>query len=170
MTRIQRRDPDATYHRLDPAGVTALAPELRLEDAARRVRPSRLHAGECEPSPSSSKRVGHQLDTVPVADWKTWLRWRLLTTRASDLSKPFRDEDFYFRQDRADRRQRAGTALGDAAPTSADADLGEALGQIFVEKYFPPESKRRMQELVHNLRATLGATRSRTPTGSIPNT
>ena len=154
MTRVQRRDPYATYHRLDLAGVAELAPgydwkmllgEFNLPDS------TPVNVSE----PEFVKTVGHQVDTVPLADWKTWLRWRLFNDAASDLSKPFRDEDFYF-------SKTVLTGVKEQEPRwetcakEVDGDLGDALGQIFVEKYFPPESKRRMQELVHNLRATLG--------------
>ncbi len=99
--------------------------------------------------------VGRQLKTAPLADWKTWLRWRLFDDAASDLSKPFRDEDFHFNKTVLSGVQEQ-QPRWETCATDVDRELGEALGQLFVEKYFPPESKRRMQELVANLRATLG--------------
>ncbi len=154
MTRVQRRDPYATYHRMDLAGVTTLAPEYDWKGLLGEFGiPASTPVDVTEPE--FVKTVSHQLEAVPLADWKTWLRWRLFDDGASELSKPFRDEDFYF-------RKTVLTGVKEQEPrwetctNAVDSELGEALGQLFVEKYFPPESKRRMQELVRNLRTSLG--------------
>jgi len=81
---------------------------------------------------------------------KTYFKWRLLSAAAPFLSKPFVDERFAFYgtslrgipQNRP--RWKRGVAL-------VDDSIGEGLGKLYVEKYFPPESKARMQALVQNL-------------------
>jgi putative endopeptidase len=91
--------------------------------------------------------------SVPVERWRAYLRYHYLVGVADVLPKAFDDEvfDFYGRtlngqQQQRDRWKRAVAAV--------DRDLGEAAGQLYVQRYFPPESKRKMLELVENLRAS----------------
>ena len=91
--------------------------------------------------------------SVPVERWRPYFRYHYLVGVADVLPKAFDDEvfDFYGRtlngqQQQRDRWKRAVAAV--------DHDLGEAAGQLYVQRYFPPESKRKMLELVENLRAS----------------
>ncbi len=153
-TAVQRRDLAAMYHKTDLAGLTAMAPnfdwkllfhELHLSPAAA------INVNE----PEFLKRFDQQLTAAPLADWKTWLRWRLLTGSAARLSKPFVDENFHFKSTvltgvtEQQPRWRTCTAV-------ADGSMGEALGELYVAKYFPPQAKQRARELVENLKVTLG--------------
>ena len=154
LTRVARRDPYAVYHRMNLAGLAELAPNfdwkgLLLQFALPESTPVNVS------EPEFVKTFSRQLDAVSLADWKTWLRWRLLDGAAADLSQPFRDEDFHFNQ----------TVLNgvteqqprwEICTATVDRELGDALGEFFARQYFPPQSKRRMKELVDNLRATLG--------------
>ena len=154
LTRVARRDPYASYHRINLSGLSALAPNFDW-------KPLLLQFGLSESTPINVtepefiKAFSHQLDALPLADWKTWLRWRLFDGSASDLAQPFRDEDFHFNR----------TILNgvteqqprwEICTIAVDRELGDALGERFVQKYFPPESKKRMLELVANLRTALG--------------
>ena len=154
LTRVARRDPYATYHRMNLAGVSELAPNFDWKALLAQLKlpeSTPVNVGE----PEFLKAFSHQLDAVPLADWKTWLRWRFFDGAASDLAQPFRDEDFHFNR----------TVLNgvteqqprwEICTTTVDRELGDALGELFVRQYFPPRSKQRMQELVANLRAALG--------------
>jgi predicted metalloendopeptidase len=153
MTNVQRRDPYARYHKMDLAGLNALTPAfdwkpvLKLFDLPETTP---LNATE----PEFLKKFNAQLTAAPLEDWKTWLRWRLVNGAADYLSKPFRDAEFAF----------SGTVLTGVkeqlprwqqCANTVDRTLGDALGQVFVAKYFPPAAKQRMQQLVENLRAAL---------------
>src|SRR5262249_25572425 len=92
--------------------------------------------------------------TVPVADWRTYLRWHAARAAAPSLSKAFQDEDFAFNgkklngtpeQEPAWRRVQAAT----------DTALGEAIGPLYVARAFTPKAKERMRVLVENMRAAL---------------
>ena len=92
---------------------------------------------------------------VPVATWQSYLRYHLLAGRADVLPKAFDDEAFAFygrmlngQQQQRDRWKRGVSALG--------GSLGEAVGQLYVERHFPPDSKQRMTALVENLRRAYG--------------
>src|ERR1700694_350619 len=93
----------------------------------------------------------------PLSDWKVYLKWQLLNSTSSSLSAPFVEEDFAFYG-----KYLSGTTemkpRWKRCVESSDQYLGEALGKKYVEKYFPPEARARMQEMVRNLRAAMGET------------
>ncbi|HEV2392292.1 MAG TPA: M13 family metallopeptidase [Verrucomicrobiae bacterium] len=87
----------------------------------------------------------------PLDDWKVYLRWHLLRSMAPYLHAAAEEESFAFygkvlreQQEQEPRWQRAAHVI--------DSEIGEALGQLFVEKYFPPAARARMIELVDNLK------------------
>ena len=153
MDRVQRRDPYARYHKMDLGGLATLAPEFEWKSLLRQ-----LQLAETTPinvvEPDFIKKFNQQISAVPLEEWKIWLRWRLIDRASEYLSKPFVDQDFHF-----SRTVLSGVTeqlpRWQTCTASIDGSLGEALGQLFVEKHFPPEAKRRMNELVENLRATL---------------
>lgn len=152
LTNVQRRDPYAHYHKMDFAGLAALTPAFDWTPVFEEFKLSQstpINVGE----PAYMQKFNAQLAAVPVADWKTWLRWRLIDSAADSLSKPFVDQDFAFNTVLTGVKEQL--PRWQTCVATVDQNLGEALGQVFVEKHFPPEAKRRMNELVENLRATL---------------
>ncbi|HVS38783.1 MAG TPA: M13 family metallopeptidase [Gemmataceae bacterium] len=104
--------------------------------------------------PDFFKEVGKMVSATPVDSWKAYLRWNEVNQYASYLSKPFEDENFHF----------FGTVLNGVPEMqprwkrvleATDGLLGEALGQLYVEKHFPPEAKARAEAMVQNIRAAL---------------
>lgn len=94
--------------------------------------------------------VNRAIKAVSINDWKTYLRWNLINGTASKLSDNFVNEHFKF----------YGTMLNGIPALkprwkrsleATDNALGEALGKIFVEKYFTEASKKRVGEMVENL-------------------
>lgn len=152
MTAVQRRDPNARYHRMDWPAAAKLAPSI---DWTALVKALGLPpAGPVNVSePAFIQRVEDRLASTPVSSWKTWLRWRVLRAAAPALAKPFEDESFRF--------DAVLTGVAEPLPrwqrcaNLVDGAMGDALGEIFVTKYFPARAKQRMKELVENLRATL---------------
>ena len=96
--------------------------------------------------------LGKLFGQVPVATWRSYLTYHFLASAADTLPKAIDDErfDFYSRTLNGQPQQRDRWKRGLAA---LDGALGEALGQIYVSKYFPPDSKAKMVTLVENLRA-----------------
>jgi putative endopeptidase len=100
--------------------------------------------------PSFFRDLGELFDEVRLDSWRDWLRWKIVHGYASYLSADFVDEqfDFYGRTltGALELRERwkRGVSL-------VEGVLGEAVGQIYVERHFPPVSKTRMDELVANL-------------------
>jgi putative endopeptidase len=153
MTNVQLRDPVAVYHKMPFAQVKSLTPNLDWDFY--------LHALGVPPlatlnvsQPDFFKAVNSLLESVPLEDWKTYLRAHLVSRAAPLLSAPFVQEDFSF-------TNQILTGAKEIRPRfkrcidATDANLGEALGQLYVRKYFPPESKARALQLVQNLISAL---------------
>jgi len=153
MTNVERRDPEKIYHKMSVADAQALTPHLSWDAYFQAVGSPKLmeiNIGQ----PDFFKALDGLLASVPLADWKAYYRWQLIHRSAPLLSEPFVQENFAF-------SGRTLTGSKEIRPrwkrcTSAtDQQLGEALGQLYVQKYFPPEAKARALELVHNLLAAL---------------
>lgn len=153
MTRVERRDPHKRYNKLGIAGLEKTAPAYDWKGFLRaiRVQPSDDIVAD---SPLFLGELSRLMKEAPLDTWKTWLRWRIVRAAATELSKPFVDESFAFNQTtlRGIKEQQPRWQI---CSQLADRTLGHALGQLFVQKHFPPEAKRRMNELVENLRVTL---------------
>ncbi len=154
LTNVARRDPYNRVHKMDFASMEALAPAYDWKGAFQLLKvPTTVAVNVSEPE--FLKEFNRQLQNAPVETWKTWLRWRVIDDRADYLAKPFYDEWFHF-----ERTVLSGVTVQQArwkvCVSSTDATLGEALGRLYVDKHFPPEAQRRMQELVANMRAALG--------------
>jgi len=100
--------------------------------------------------PSYFSGLNKLMAATPLPTWKAYFKWHVLAAAAPYLSKDFVDERFAFRgtvlsgipENRP--RWKRGIAL-------IDDSMGEALGKLYVEKYFPPENKARMEALVGHL-------------------
>jgi endothelin-converting enzyme/putative endopeptidase len=154
LTNVARRDPYNRVHKMDFVSMEALAPAYDWKGAFQLLKvPTTVAVNVSEPE--FLKTFNRQLQEAPVETWKTWLRWRVIDDRADYLAKPFYDEWFHF-----ERTVLSGVTVQQArwkvCVSSTDATLGEALGRLYVDKHFPPEAQRRMQELVANMRVALG--------------
>jgi putative endopeptidase len=104
--------------------------------------------------PAFHQEVSKMLGDVPIATWKTYLRFHTVDGLAGFLSDDFQNEQFEF-YGRALRGQKEIKPRWKRVLDTINQQSGEALGQIYVKVAFPPESKKRMEELVNNLRAAL---------------
>ena len=154
-TPVELRDPAANYHRMTPADLQALTTHFMWADYLRETGfpdIAAINLGQ----PKFFQQLDQMLQSVPLADWKTYLRWHLVHESASLLSSKFVNEnfDFYGRtlQGTMELRPRWKRCV-----TATDHDLGEALGQKYVEKAFPPQAKAAALQMVHNLMAALRA-------------
>jgi putative endopeptidase len=150
MTRVERRDPQATYHKMDLAMLTDQAPGFKWAayfSAIGLDDPGKLNIGQPNFFSAESKMTGSR----PIADWKIYLKWHVLHDAARMLSNNFVRENFKF----------YGTTLTGAkemqprwkfALNVVNGEIGEALGMLYVQKYFPPQAKARAKEMVDNLK------------------
>jgi predicted metalloendopeptidase len=105
-------------------------------------------------APKFFETVSAVLKEAPIDTWKTYLRWHVLNSTAPYLSEPFVDEDFNFKG-RVLQGTKELLPRWKRCVTATDRRLGEALGQFYVQKYFPPSAKARALELVNNLTGAL---------------
>ncbi len=94
------------------------------------------------------------LTDVPVSTWQAYLRWNLIRQSAPNLPRVFADESFRF-YGTVLRGQKEQRPRDQRTVEQMNGLLGEPLGQLFVAKYFPPEAKARMMEMIGHLKASL---------------
>jgi predicted metalloendopeptidase len=102
------------------------------------------------------RELGRMAQGVPLAEWKVYLRWHLLRATAGYLSSPFEREAFAFNGTTLEGTQ-ALPPRWKRVLAETDAALGEALGKLYVERAFSPQSKQKALDMVANLRAALRA-------------
>lgn len=153
-TRLELRDPKANYNKTDLAGLEKMAPGIDWKGYFEGINlhvTNEINIGQ----PKFMSGMAKMITTVSVADWKVYFRWDLINSAASSLSTDFDKEHFAF----------YGTVLSGVKEQrprwkrmidQTSSSLGEAVGQIYVQKFFPPEAKKRMVELVNNLKVSLG--------------
>jgi putative endopeptidase len=152
LDNVALRDPSATDHKMTFAQLQAMTPHF---DWAAYYHSAKLAPADLNiDQPEFMKEAERQFSSTPIEQWKTYLRWQVLHFHADDLSTPFVDANFNFY-----RKQLAG--VGELKPRATrcaeytDAGLGEALGQEYVKRYFPPEAKARATEMVTNIVAAM---------------
>ena len=154
-TRVELRDPEKNYNLMTLAQMKTLTPDWPWENFFRAVTVPPIEQVNVR-QPEFFKEVNQELHTVALSDWKIYLRWHLIHASAPALSNGFVEENFDFYG-----RKLSGTKeilpRWKRCVQSTDQNLGEALGQTYVEKYFPPAAKARAKEMVNNLIAALRA-------------
>lgn len=152
QTRAERRDVPSNYHRLTLGEMDALTPHFSWERYVKAI--GAPVAGANVRVPAFLRAMDAELAARPVLEWRAYLRWRFLDGLSASLAAAFVAEQFHFKgtvlqgvQENLPRWQRC--------VQDTDIQLGEALGQAYVEKYFPPTAKRRALEMVDNLTAAL---------------
>jgi putative endopeptidase len=149
MSRLEMRDPYKTYNKLVFADFNQKTPAfnwaLTFQDFGTSAPDSVLVS-----APKFFESVNKMLIETPVETWKTYLTWNLLKGSSSYLSSPFVKASFTFNQ--IVSGQKVQTPRWQRMSSLTDGVVGELLGQLYVAKYFKPEAKERMVELVANLR------------------
>ena len=147
LDNVAMRDPTNLDHPMTFAKLATLAPHVDWVAYFDGLHVA--HGDLAVDQPAFFAAVDKELARTPVSTWRTYLTWQVVASALPWLSKPFADEWFAF-----DRKFLAG--VDEAKPRKlrcaelTDELLGEALGQKYVERYFPPAAKRRAQELVDN--------------------
>jgi putative endopeptidase len=153
LDKVALRNPASTDHNTTFAQLQAMAPHIDwVEYFKHNQLPTDVDLNVDEPR--FMQEVDRQMQETPLPDWKIYLKWRLLDSTAAFLSTPFVDEDFAFNGKYLSGAKEMKPRWKRCAE-SADNLLGEALGKKYVEKYFPPEAKARMQEMVRNILAAM---------------
>jgi putative endopeptidase len=153
MTRVERREPANLYHRMTVAQLHDLAAGFDWSTYLSAMNVPAKTDVNVE-SPEFFKAMNQQLAAVPIADWQTYLRWHLVNNVASSLPAKFVDEDFNFKG-RILQGSKENLPRWKRCVMGTDRVLGEALGEVYVKKAFPPAAKARALQMVRNLEAAL---------------
>ncbi len=155
LDNVALRDPAATDHKTSFDELQKLTPAFNWNTYFQTENLSKAPLNVAEPK--FLQEFNQLLTAESVPTWKTYLRWQLLHTAAPYLSTPFVEENFAF-YDKYLAGAKEQKPRWKRCVEFEDSDLGEALGQKYVEKYFPPAAKARMQEMVKNLRLAMKQT------------
>ncbi|TAK59177.1 M13 family peptidase [Patescibacteria group bacterium] len=149
MNKEDTRDVEKTYNKMSVPSLTRLSPKINwnyyFKNSGIKNSSTIIVA-----TPNFFKEVSRMLETVSIADWKIYLSWHLINDTASLLSEKFVKENFAF----------YGTVLSGVkkmkplwrrALGTVNGTIGEALGKLYVERYFPQSAKKRMYALVSDL-------------------
>jgi predicted metalloendopeptidase len=149
-TRVANRDPIKRYNRTDLAALPEVAAQIDWKAFIAEAGLAGRTPDVVISQPSFFAGLGQLLEKTPLEHWKAYARSRLLSAYAPFLSQAFVDERFGF----------AGTVLRGTPQNLArwergvmlvEESLGEALGQLYVARHFPPAHKARMERLVSYL-------------------
>jgi putative endopeptidase len=152
-TPEQSRDIDKIYNPMDLAKLNAFAPQLQWNRAL-----AKSGLGDTTTvvvtETTAVQAIGKLLDSVPLATWKDYLAYHFVSDHAPYLPTAFDQAsfDFFSKTLRDVPTQRDRWKRGVSLVNGA---LGEAVGQIYVERHYPAESDRQMGELITNVRAAL---------------
>jgi putative endopeptidase len=153
LDNVAERDPKNLDHPTQFAALVKSAPHVDFAAYADslHVPHDALNVDE----PAFVAALDREMASAPIETWKTYLTWHLLSSAASTLNAPLVQEDFDFTQGYLEGAKEMKPRWKRCAET-ADALFGEALGQKYVERYFPPAAKARMQEMVKNILLATG--------------
>jgi len=149
LTNVERRDPDKTYHKMSRPELRTLTPNWSWDAYFQQIGYTNIDSVDVS-APKFFETMSRELKEVPIGDWKVYFRWHLVNSAAPWLSQPFVDEDFNFKG-RVLQGAKELLPRWKRCVSATDRQLGEALGQIYVDKYFPPQAKARAQEIVGHL-------------------
>jgi putative endopeptidase len=148
LTRVERRDPEKTYHKMSRSDLRTLTPNWSWDDYFQEIGYTKIDSVDVS-APKFFETMSQALKDTPLETWKTYLRWHLVNSTAAYLSDPFVDENFNF-NGRVLQGTKELLPRWKRCVSATDRQLGEALGQIYAQKYFPPEAKARALEMVNH--------------------
>jgi putative endopeptidase len=147
-TNVELRDPQSNYNKMAVADLDKKMPAIGWKNLLQElhIKTDSVIVGQ----PAYYTKLNELLQSVPIADWKTYLHFHLVKNIAGLLSRDFVNASFEY-NGKILHGQKKLKERWERNYTVVDENLGEALGQLYVKKYFSAEAKKKMQELVNNL-------------------
>lgn len=152
-TRLENRDPMGTKNKMEIEGLTELAPNINWKLYFENIGlgdPGTFNINQ----PKFLQELSVMLKELPLEDWKAQMRWTLVNRTANYLSSDFEqaDFDFYntFLSGQKKMKPRWKRVL-----SATNGSMSDAIGKRYVEVYFPPKAKERMETLVGYLKKSL---------------
>lgn len=152
-SNVELRDPQANYNRMSVAELQLLVPQVDWKTflTAMNLHTDTLSVGQIE----HLREAGRLLAEEPLDDIKTLFLWQTIDGAATALTDEIYAQNFSF-YGKVLSGQEEPQPLWKRAVGVVNGTLGEAVGQMYVQRYFPPQAKARMEELVKNLQVALG--------------
>ncbi|MBE9667227.1 M13 family metallopeptidase [Mucilaginibacter boryungensis] len=149
-TPVQLRDPQANYHKFTVTDFQKQVPDINLKAVfdLMDIKTDTILVGQ----PKYYEALGKLIKSQPVDVWKSYLELHALNSAANYLNKDFRDArfDFFGKTLSGQKKQKE---RWKTISYAVDGSIGELLGQLYVAKYFTPDAKKRMLDLVNNLQS-----------------
>jgi len=155
MTRVDRRDPKKIYHFMSVAELEKLTPAFGWKEYFRQIGLSGISSLNVA-VPEFFKTLNSQIEQQDLATWKSYLRWHAIHANATSLSSAVVNENFNFFGKTLQGKEQL-PPRWKRCTNDVDDDLGEALGQVYVEKYFSPEAKQQVLEIVQGIQKAMDA-------------
>jgi putative endopeptidase len=152
LSRVELRDPVKTYNKFSVADFSKTTSGLDWSAMLVSMKVSKADSILCN-NPTFFKTANSLLSAVPLDTWKAYLQWAIIKNTAAYLSSDFVNRQFQFSQVLSGQKQI--TPRWQRMSGMVDNNLGELLGQLYVEKYFNDAAKQRMLALVKNVQQTL---------------
>lgn len=152
MTRVERRDPNATYHKTTVMELETLAPAINWPLYFRTVGLTSPVAFINVAQPEFMRRASALLTTLPLDDWRAYLRYHLISSASPWLSSPFANEAFAYGALYSGAKEML--PRWKRCLRETDHQLGEALGQAYVARTFSPAAKAEAKQVIDDIRAS----------------
>jgi len=153
MTRVERRDPPRLYHKMSAEDLHKLVPAFAWSVYFGKIGARALESLNVV-TPDYFRTLDEEIDKESLADWKTYLRWHAAHEAASDLSSAFVKENFNF-YDKTLRGREQLPPRWKRCTNDVDGNIGEALGQAYVARYFSPEAKQAALKMVQQIEGAM---------------
>jgi predicted metalloendopeptidase len=155
LTRVAMREPSAVDHPMTEQQLAAIAPHVSwtryFHDAGVDHPVTKLNIGQ----PAFVARADTLLASEALADWKAYLRYHVLSSASPWLSTPYVNESFAFSSTFSGAKELL--PRWKRCLRETDDQMGEALGEAYVAKTFPPEAKRRAKQVIDDIRTAFAA-------------
>jgi putative endopeptidase len=148
MSRVEMRDPQKTYNKFSITDFAKTTPSMNWSAFLGKLNVSGIDSILIN-SPRFFLTIDSLMKQATPAEWQAYLQWNILRNAAPLLSKSFTDANFAYES--ALTGQKVQRPRWDRAASRVDNSIGDLLGQLYVEKYFKPQAKARMQEMIGNL-------------------
>jgi putative endopeptidase len=148
LSRVEMRDPYKTYNKFAVADLSKTTSNINWQSLLAKMKVTGQDTVLVN-SPKFFTELNGLLTQTSLADWRTYLQWNVLKSAAPYLSAPFVAANFAYTQ--ALTGQKVQTPRWQRMASLTDNTIGELLGQLYVQRYFKPEAKARMEELIANL-------------------
>ncbi len=152
-TNIELRDVNANYNKVSVSALVKKQPNIGWESVLNDLGAKTDSIDVAQPA--YYDKLNSALKSIPISEWKIYLKAYTISNYADVLSQPFVDASFEF--NKVITGQAVQKTRGEKMAATVDRQLGWALGQLYVKKYFTEDAKKRVLDLVNNLQKALAA-------------